>query len=56
MTRSVQGEVRWVFEQPDPVKEDPGHGMGFGLHDLYRFLPTQIILRVREFPVLPKQA
>lgn len=40
---SVQGQDDKVFEQPGLVKDGPAHEMWFGLHDLYRFLPTQTI-------------
>ena len=31
---SVQGQVGWDFEQPDPVKAVPAHGRVVGLDDL----------------------
>ena len=31
---SVQGQVRWGFEQPHVVEDVPAHGRGVGLDDL----------------------
>jgi len=28
LTGSVQGQVEWGFEQPDPVEDVPAHGRG----------------------------